>query len=379
MRATAGTFFTHMSGSLVRHDARYARRSVLARYLAVAYLALVVHASLYPFAGWRAPAESATEFVFADWPFYLTASDVVLNVLGYFPLGLLFTLVLMDRMRSSGAAILGALATVLVSFVLELLQAWLPARIPSNVDLMSNTAGGVLGALAAGAFGSRWLLSGDLYRLRERHFQPGPSADIGFVLLAFWLITQLNAEIWLFGNGDLRHFMPGEVGVSYSAQSYRYLEAAVAALNFAGVGCLVTAMARSLGGAAITMAVLSAMALGLKSIASAALFIPGNPKLWLTQGSMAGLAAGILLWMLLARLSRPALVRAALVFFILATVTVNLAPENPYLVAAIKVLQGGYYHGINGLTRLLSAAWPFAAVAYLLLPARRAAAEKGAS
>jgi len=35
---------------------RYARSSILVRYLALAYLALVVHASLYPFAGWREPA-----------------------------------------------------------------------------------------------------------------------------------------------------------------------------------------------------------------------------------------------------------------------------------------------------------------------------------
>jgi VanZ family protein len=363
-----------MSGPLFSSDARFARSSVLVRYLAVAYLALVVHASLYPFAGWRAPAESAMDFVVADWPFYVTAADVVLNVLGYFPLGLMFTLVLMGRMRSGPAAIAGVLAATATSFVLEMAQAWLPARIPSNVDLLSNAAGAVLGAGIARVFGSRWLLSGELYRLRERHFQPGTATDIGFVLLASWLMTQLNAEIWLFGNGDLRHLVPGEVGVSYSADSYRYLEAGVAALNFAGVACLVTAMARSYASAALVIAAFTALALGLKSVASAALFIPGNPKLWLTQGSMAGLVAGIALWLLLARLSRPSLVRASLALFVFGTVLVNLAPENPYLVAALKVLQGGYYHGFNGMTRLLSAVWPFAAVAYLLFPARRAAA-----
>lgn len=346
---------------------------MLVRYLAVAYLALVVHASLYPFTGWRVPAESATAFVLAGWPFYVTAPDIILNVLGYFPLGLLLTLILMERMPGSAAAVLGVLAGATASFILELLQAYLPARIPSNVDLLSNAAGAMLGALIARAFGNRWLLSGELYRMRGRYFQPGTATDIGFVLLGIWLMTQLNAEIWLFGNGDLRHLVPGEVGVNYSAESYRYLEAGVAALNFAGVACLITAMARSATSAAITLAGLTALALGLKSIASAALFVPGNAKLWLTQGSMLGLAAGVIAWLLLVRLSRPALTWAALAFLVLGTILVNVAPENPYLVAALKVLQGGYYHGFNGMMRLASAIWPFAVIAYLLFPARRAA------
>ena len=363
-----------MSGSPSSSDTRYARSSTLVRYLAVAYLALVVHASLYPFSGWRVPADSATAFVVADWPFYVTAPDIILNVLGYFPLGLLLTLILMDRMPGSAAAGLGVLAGTTVSFILELLQACLPTRIPSNVDLLSNATGAMLGAGIALAFGSRWLLSGELYRLRGRYFQPGAATDIGFVLLGIWLMTQLNAEIWLFGNGDLRHLVPGEVGVSYSADSYRYLEAGVAALNFTGVACLITAMARSVRSAALALAGLTTLALGLKSIASAALFIPGNAKLWLTQGSMLGLAAGVIAWLLLARLSRPALTGAAIVFLALGTLLVNLAPENPYLVAALKVLQGGYYHGFNGMTRLVSAIWPFAVIVYLLFPARRAAA-----
>jgi hypothetical protein len=162
--------------------------------------------------------------------------------------------------------------------------------------------------------------------------------------------------------------------VSYSAESYRYLEAGVAALNFAGVACMVTVMARTGTAAAVTLAGLTAVALGLKSMASAALFVPGNAKLWLTQGSLAGLAAGVALWLLLARLPRPLLAWAAVLLLALGTVLVNVAPENPYLVAALKVLQGGYYHGFNGLMRLLSAAWPFAVIAFLLFPVRRAAA-----
>jgi len=344
----------------------------LVRYLALAYPLLVAYASLYPFSGWRAPVEDATAFVLADWPFYLTLSDITLNVLAYLPLGLLLTLTMMGRTPRWGAAMLGVLAGTLFSFLIELAQGYLPSRIASNVDLLTNAGGTVLGAAAAYLFGERWLLSGELFRMRGRYFLPGATTDYGFVILALWLFTQLNAEIWLFGNGDLRHLVPGEVSVSYSAESYRYLEAAVAALNFAGVAFVLTAVARSFLGAAVSLIALTAAALALKTIASSALFIPGNPSLWLTPGSLLGLAIGFAAWLLLARAPRNVLVRAAVVCLALGLVVVNLAPENPYLVAALKVWQHGHYVSFNGMTRLLSAMWPFLTLGYLIILARQA-------
>lgn len=72
---------------------RFARRSWLVEYLAVAYTVLVVYASLYPFSV-RLPLASAPfAFLFKAWPRYYTVADVALNVLGYLPLGLLVALV----------------------------------------------------------------------------------------------------------------------------------------------------------------------------------------------------------------------------------------------------------------------------------------------
>jgi hypothetical protein len=54
-----------------------------------------------------------------------------------------------------------------------------------------------------------------------------------------------------------------------------------------------------------------------------------------------------------------------------ATVLVNLAPPNPYLAASLKVWQQGHFLNFNGLTRLVSALWPFAALGYLMYLAGR--------
>ncbi|HVY07400.1 MAG TPA: VanZ family protein [Burkholderiales bacterium] len=355
-----------MSSSQSPTSVRHARSSGLVAYLALAYLLLVVYASLYPFSGWRVPNSDATRFLLAGWQPYIVASDVVLNILAYVPLGLLLTLFWMGRMRRPLAAVLAVAAGVLLSLLLEYIQAYLPTRISSNLDVLTNSMGAFWGAIAAVAWGERVLLSGELRRLRMRYFRTGARTDVAFALLALWLLTQLNAEIWLFGNGDLRQLVPTDFGMRYSADAYLLLEAGVAALNFAGVAFLVGSIAGSFGAAAITLTALILAALLLKTIASMALFIPGNPGLWLTPGSVLGLVMGVMAWLPLARLSAPNAVRAAVACFAAAVVLVNLAPENPYLVAALKILQHGQFLHFNAMIGLLSSCWPFLALAYLV-------------
>jgi VanZ family protein len=366
-----------MSSSLPFASARYARSSRLVAYLAVAYLLLMVYASLDPFVGWRVPNDEATRFLLAGWPSYLLASDVVLNVLAYVPLGLLLTLVWMGHVPRWAAVALAVAAGLLLSVAIEFVQAYLPTRISSNVDVLTNSIGALWGAVMAHAWGERWLLSGELHRLRERHFHAGARTDIAFVLLALWLLTQLNAEIWLFGNGDLRHFMPRDFGIRYSADAYLMLEAGVAALNFAGVAFLIGAIARSFAATAVSLIALAMAALTLKTIASMALFVPGNPGLWLTPGSVLGLVAGMMLWLPLARRSQAGSVRAAAICFAGAVFLVNIAPENPYLVAALQVLQRGQFLRFNSMIELLSSWWPCLVFAYLAFLLRRSGSDAG--
>ena len=368
-----------MSGPLSFSSARYARSSRLVAYLTVAYLLLVAYASLYPFADWRVPNDEATRFLFAGWPPYIIASDVVINVLAYVPLGLLLTLVCMGRLPRWTAVALGVTAAMLLSVAIEFVQAYLPARVSSNVDVLTNSIGALWGAAAAHTWGERWLLSGELHQLRERHFLAGARTDLAFALLALWLLTQLNADIWLFGNGDLHHLIPAKFAVHYSADAYLLLEAGVAALNFAGVAFLIGAIARSFAAAAISLTALILTALMLKTIASMALFIPGNPGLWLTPGSVLGLVAGVMLWLPLARRSPMGSLRAAVACFAAGVFLVNLAPQNPYLVAALQVLQRGQFLHFNSMVGLLSSWWPFLVFIYLIFVMRSKQAERSAS
>jgi hypothetical protein len=61
----------------------------------------------------------------------------------------------------------------------------------------------------------------------------------------------------------------------------------------------------------------------------------------------------------------------AAVLFMAATVLVNLAPPNPYLAEILKLWHQGHFLNFNGLTRLVTLLWPFAAIGYLIVLAAR--------
>jgi len=87
---------------------------------------------------------------------------------------------------------------------------------------------------------------------------------------------------------------------------------------------------------------------------------------WLTPGAQLGLVAGVALALAALWLPHAARLACAAVLLMAATVLVNLAPSNPYFAATLKVWEQGHFLNFNGLTRLVSAAWPFAALAYLV-------------
>ncbi|MEK7927299.1 teicoplanin resistance protein VanZ, partial [Burkholderia contaminans] len=58
------------------------RASPLARQAFAAYAALVVYASLYPFGGWVSLGIGPFDYLFAPMQRYVTAFDVVTNVVG---------------------------------------------------------------------------------------------------------------------------------------------------------------------------------------------------------------------------------------------------------------------------------------------------------
>jgi len=80
----------------------------------------------------------------------LTLEDAFINVMGFIPLGYLMASFLsggVRRQRDSRPVILAVALCVLVSFVIEFVQSYLPGRYSSIIDLATNTVGAMVGVL----------------------------------------------------------------------------------------------------------------------------------------------------------------------------------------------------------------------------------------
>ena len=348
--------------------------SPLVRYLLAAYLLLVIYGSLYPLAGWRDQGLSPFAFLGAALPRYFTWFDVALNIAAYLPLGLLAVLALAPRVTGASAVLVATAGAVAVSVLLEAAQSYLPERIASNADLAANAVGAAAGALAGAAIAGHLAAEAGLRRARTRLFGAGHAVDLGLVLIGLWLFTQLNPETLLFGNGDLRSFIGGPPPELYPAETFVRIEAAVAAANVVAVALFVALLAAPEGPRRRIAALVIVAALAARTAAFAILFEPQAAFAWLTPGGGAGLAAGSVVALVAIALPRAATVALGGLALMAATVLVNLAPENPYLVQSIAVWWQGHFLNFNGLTRTVSTLWPFAALVYLLAMATRARA-----
>lgn len=358
----------------MRTTSRFARRSAFVRYASVAYVAVVLYASLYPLSSWRTPSHELLWVRLGEWPRYYTYGDVFLNVLAYAPLGLLLTLMLRTRFPAMGAATLAVLLGLTVSFGMEILQAWVPARVPSALDIFCNGVGALIGAWIGLAVGEPILQDGALSRWRHARLVAGGRADVGLTLLGLWLFTQLNASPWLFGTGDVKALLDVTPAASYSPRVYIALEAAVTGAGLLAVSGLAGSIAY---GRALTLLVpVVAVALILKSLACAFLFNPGQPFLWATPGAGIGLLVGTAASLLVLR-GRPRQ-RAFVGLFALAVAVLllNVAPDNPYLDEALQVWRHGHFWSFTGTTAVVSMLWPAAAAIFLLWSLSRLPSER---
>jgi len=342
---------------------------LLARYLALAWCGLVVYGSLHPFSGWRDTGISPLAFLEGGWPRYWTVFDLLANVAVYLPLGFFLTLALKSLPWRFTALVIAVLLGGSVSFGLETLQTWLPSRVPSNVDLACNTLGGLIGAIVAQIVGPR--VFARIVALEHRLIAPIPHAELGLTLLGLWLLVPLSPEILLFGAGDLRHLLGFSSDVPFVAASFVMIEACVTAFNAIAVGLILRLLCARLLIAYLIVPLYLLLGLAIRTLAAAILIGPGEALVWLSPGAEMGLlVAGLVLAVSLALPATPRLMLIAMALMS-GTVLVNLAPPNPYSMAALATWRQGHFLNFNGLTRWVATLWPFLTLPFLLLIVRR--------
>lgn len=353
------------------------RPSPLARWGVWVYLAVVVALTLNPMSGWRDLGLSPFSFLSAGMPRWWTPFDLVSYVLAYIPLGALAAWALHPHIRGWLAAVLVTLAGSLVSLCLEATQTWLPTRIPSSLDWVANSGGALLGALIGVFTAARLIDRGWLAHLRLRWFEHDASA--GLVLCGLWLLALTPPMPLMLGYGQILDPLLGMLGesvglpfqVSYwispAAVDSIGVEALCAAGGLAGAGALFLSLTRphaphtALAGAWISLAAL------IKLVASGVLLGWDRIGGLLTAGAQAGVVLGLLVLLPLATASQRTLRRLAAGGITLALVMANIAPENEYQMLFRTLWDGSRWLNFVGLSTLVAAIWPLAALLWLWL------------
>ena len=95
--------------------------------------------------------------------------DIVLNIVGFIPLGFDFNLTL-GRLNSAAkekAVYITLFLCIVVSLIIETAQAWMPSRSSSQLDLMCNAAGSGIGIFMA-----HWVSKKEWIRFLRKLFDP---------------------------------------------------------------------------------------------------------------------------------------------------------------------------------------------------------------
>ncbi len=352
--------------------------------LALAYAALALYASLYPFSGWRWPTGlDALAPLALPWTSWGYTFDIGSNVLGYLPLGLLITVA---ARRSAWpmrrAALAGLLLPAALSYGCEVMQQFLPGRVPSMVDFITNLVGAAVGTLLALLGHSmgwidRW------HVLRERWFLSDSAGALA--LLALWPMGLLFPAPVPFGLGQvaerLREWAAELLfNVPWAEPLFALLnsppppptplrplvEGLIVALGLLAP-CVVAYSVMRPGLRRVAMA-LGALALGAGAMSLSTLlnFGPTHAAGWLTPAALSGLGFG--LGLALAAVPLPTKLAAGVGLVTLTGLVVGVAhaPADPYFAQSLMAWEQGRFVRFHGLAQWVGWLWPYVAMLWLL-------------
>ncbi|MGZ3158151.1 MAG: VanZ family protein [Burkholderiaceae bacterium] len=356
------------------------RASTFARVGLVMYMLLIIYASWYPFTGWHSNGLSPFAYLFAPLPHYWTFFDVVTNIIGYAPLGLLLVFALYPAVRGVYALVIATVCSLLLSGAMEAVQTFLPTRVSSNLDFFTNIGGAFVGAIAGVILTPKFLERSRLLQYRNRWFLR--EASRGFVVIGLWPLAQIYPQGYLFGHGQIMPILSGWLsdwyattidlsamlrhGAELSPEQYWLSEAIMTACGLTGALLTLLFLLRKNAPAAPIAALLLVGALTVKALASALFFTPDNAFAWLTPGAEGGLLFGVAMVFGLAFAPPVAQRRVAVVMLMISLLVVNIVPANPYFVATLQTWVQGKFLNFNGAAQFLSLFWPFFALWFLL-------------
>lgn len=352
--------------------------------LAGIYAVLIVYASLYPFDQWRDQDLVPWLFLTHPWTRYWSGFDVVSNLLGYAPLGFWLTLGALRSHRQHGSVVYSVMAAAVLSFVLECLQSYLPARVPSLLDFSLNSAGALCGASAAHALEHLgWL---DRWgRFRARWFLA--DARFSLVALLLWPLALLFPAAVPFGLGQVLERLEETLGSWLKGTPFlewlplRHVEMQPLVPGAELLCVMLGVLTPCLLGFSIIrhrhqrlVSVLWVLVAGVAASAlSAALsFGPRHAWVWLHLPTLLGMALGVVLACWMTVLSARACLALLLCVLVLNLAILNQAPASAYFAQTLQTWEQGRFIRFHGVAQWLGWLWPYGVLLAALVRAAQA-------
>ncbi len=345
--------------------------------LSVVFAIAIIYASLYPLTGWRDSQEPVLDFLMQPWPRYWTGFDLSTNFIFYIPLGLTLSLWIVPRSIKNGfgAVLIVTTLCALLSLSLEILQHFMPHRVPAWPDIVANTLGAATGAVL-GWYGFRPWLAKDEYRnWRNRWLKPNAIGAI--CLIGIWLALQALPQNILFELGvvpdSVRSWL--SENLSESIGQVRLNQLNIVAAIFAEVITIcvylfvITTLVieitdRDTPRAGIVIALVG-IALGIKSL-TPRLMAQAPDFYWLSVGAQTGLILGAVSALVATSLRRRLRLILAGLGLLLALIIANLAPVDSFHQSMMTNWRDGNYTTVVGVLRHVSVVWPWLALVYLV-------------
>jgi VanZ family protein len=336
-------------------EGRAARRGWLVA--ALLYALLIAYGSLFPLSGWTESADPWSWLGSLPAGSRLPRADLIINVLAYMPLGLSLAMVMRHSMGNAIAVLAATLIGFALSLGIEHTQAYLPSRVPSTIDLITNSLGSLIGALVAPLLASYGPAGRVLLRWRSRWVTPGRVADVGLIAVVLWALSQLSPLVPSFDIGNLRQGVApvlrvlGDVSAFNVAQWLEYL-------------CATSALALLIW--CITLPSRPRWSLVAAVLATVMLLKIPVVGRQISIEMVAGLVAGLCLAMLLARLRTAAVGVAGLTLLAGNIAVESLAPGSAATLSSFNWIpfRAHLANPLVGINVILEVTWSAFSLAF---------------
>lgn len=343
-----------------------APRPQLQRYLVAGYVLFIVYVSLSPFVGWQEQGLYFVDVLTAPLSQTFTWFDAILNSVSYLPLGFLLAYMLRRHLPWTHVFLIATLAGLFLSLSMEYAQLYLPSRVSSNSDLLSNSIGACCGATLALTI-SEYAWFSNLESWHDKWFHRKKFSDFGMALVALWMFAQTNPSLPMLGSvfvGEIARW-PFDI---VPATPFNWQESAGVALNLLLLGILLSTLLRERRHTVYAMLMVLCAVILVKFIAAAILLKSWALLVWLNSEAIMGIIAGLLLLVTAMRLtlnwSIVAGAIAAVLYFLRVQDLLFGTPSS----AVMRLFHWHYMHMLNynGLSKFVIFLFPVLLLGYLI-------------